>query len=75
MLFYKRKGSRDDYNNSRGISLPTVPGKVCGSVLNVRVMKIIVIHISVGNEQWVFSKGRGCVDEIFVLKMIVGKHI
>ncbi len=60
-------------NNYRGISLLSVPGKIYGRILNERMMKIT--DKSVGDEQGGFRKGRGCVDQIFAVKMLVKKYL
>lgn len=68
---YKRKGSRDEFDNYRGISFLSVAGKVQGRVLNER-MKIT--NKSLGNEQG-FRSRRKYVDQIFSLKMVVKKYL
>ncbi len=68
---YKGKGSREECNNYRGISLLSVPGKIYGRILNKRMMKIT--DKSVGDEQGGFWKGRGCIDQIFSVKILVEK--
>ncbi len=67
---YKGTGKREECNNYRGISLLSVPGKIYGRILNERMMTIT--DRSVGDEQGGFRKGRGCVDQIFAVK-ICGK--
>ncbi len=57
---YKGKGNREEYNNYRGISLLSVPGKIYGTILNERMMNIT--DKSVGDEQGGFWKGKGCVN-------------
>ncbi len=69
---YKGKGNRDECKNYRGISLLSVPGKIYGRILNERVMKIT--NKSMGDEQGGFRKGRGCVDQIFTVKILVEKY-
>ncbi len=63
---YKGKG------NYRGISLLSVPGKINGRILNERMMKITV---NVEDEQGDFWKGRGCIGQIFAVKILVEKHL
>ncbi len=69
---YKGKGNREECNNYRGISLLSVPGKIYGRILNDRMMKIT--DKSVGDEQG-FQKGRGCVDQIFAVKISINQSI
>ncbi len=69
---YKGKGNRKECNSYRGISLLSVPGKIYGRNLKERMMK--VTDKSVGDEQGGFWKGRGCVDQIFAMKILVKKY-
>ncbi len=71
--FYKGKGNKDECNNYRGISLLSVPGKIYGRILNERLMKITIK--SVGDQQGSFWKGRICVDQIIVVKILVEKYL
>ncbi len=57
----KGKGSRSDCNSYTGISLLCAPRKVCGRVLNERMMKLT--DESIGDKHTI------------VLKMIAGKHL
>ncbi len=50
-----------------------MPGKIYGRILNKRMMKIT--DESVGDEQGGFRRGRGCVDQIFAVKMLVEKYL
>ncbi len=72
---YKGKGNREECNkkNYRGISLLSVPGKIYGRILNERMMKIT--DKGVGDEQGGFQKGRGCVNQIFAMKILVEKYL
>ena len=70
---YKGKGSKDECGSYRGISLLSIPGKVYGKVIIERVMEITESRIS--EEQGGFRKGRGCVDQIFSVKMTVEKYL
>ncbi len=69
MSLYIEKVNKVDCNNYRGISLLSVPRKIYGRILNERLMKIT--DKSVGDEQGGFRKGRGCVDQIFAVKILV----
>ncbi len=73
VLIYKGKGKREVCNSYRGISLLSVPGKIYGRILNERMMK--VTDKSVGDEQGGFRKDRGCVDQIFAVKILVEKYL
>ncbi len=71
VLLNKAKGNREECNNYRGISLLSVPGKIYRRVLNEAMMNIT--DSSVGVEQR-FQKGKGCVDQIFILKIMVKNY-
>ncbi len=66
---YKAKGNREECNNYRSISLLSVPQKIYGRILNERMMKIT--DKSVGDEQEGLRRGKGCVDKIFAVKILV----
>ncbi len=73
VLLYKGKGKREECNkNYRGISLLSMPEKIYGRILNERMMKIT--DKSVGDEQGGFQKDRGCVYQIFSVKILVEKY-
>ncbi len=69
MPLYKGKGSRSECSSYRGISLLSVPGKVYGRILTERLMEVTEGKVS--KEQRGFRKGKGCVDQIFAMKMLV----
>ena len=69
---YRGKGVRRDCVNYRGISILSIPGKIYGKVLISRV--IGNTKEQVAEEQGGFRSGRGCIDQIFVLKQLVEKH-
>ncbi len=66
---YKGKGSRSECGSYRGISLLSVAGKVYGRILTERLMEVTEGKVS--EEQGGFRKGRGCVDQVFAMKMLV----
>ena len=68
---YKGKGDKKECNNYRGISLLSVVGKLYGRIVIGRVKQIT--EMSIGEEQGGFREGRGCVDQVFTLRMIVEK--
>ncbi len=51
----------------------SVPGKVYGRILTERLVKSTERKVS--KEQGGFRKGRGCVDEIFAMKMLVEEYL
>ncbi len=70
---YKGKGKREECNNYRGISLLSVPGKIYGKILNEKMMKITDKNVS--DEQGGFWTGRGCVGQIFAVKILVKNYL
>ncbi len=50
-----------------------MPGKIYGRILNERMLKIT--DKSEGDEQEGLRRGRGCVDQIFAVKMLVEKYL
>lgn len=70
---YKGKGDRSDCRNYRGISLLSIPGKVYGRILIEKVRSMT--EGLIGEEQCGFRSGRGCVDQVFVLKQMSEKCV
>ncbi len=70
---YKGKGSRNECGSYRGISLLSVPGKVCGRILTKRLMEVTEGKVS--EEQGGFRNGRECVDQIFAMKRLVEEDL
>ena len=60
---YKGKGERTECKNYRGISLLSGIGKIHAGILVDRASGGLI-----DDEQGVFRVGRGCVDQIFMLK-------
>ena len=70
---YKGKGDRSKCKNCRGISLLSIPGKVYGRILIEKVRS--QTEGLIGEEQCVFRSGRGCVDQVFVMKQMSEKFV
>ena len=68
-----KKGSMKLCKNNRGISLLSVPGKVFASILNNRVRTVTVDKVM--EEQARFRRGRGCAEQIFVMRQLAEKMI
>lgn len=69
----KGKVSRDDCNSYREMNLLSAPGKICGRILNERMME--QADQSTADDQGGIGRGRGCVVQIFALKMIAERHL
>ena len=70
---YKGKGSKEACMNFRGISLLSIPGKVYGRLIIERVKEIT--RGVIGGEQGAFMDGRGCVDQIHTVRLMIEKYI
>ena len=70
---YKGKGDMHECSNFRGISLLSVVGKVYGRVLINRIRdrtESVISEVQSG-----FRRGRGCTDQIFVVRQLCEKYI
>ena len=70
---YKGKGDKYECNSYRGISLMSVVGKLYGRILINRVRK--GTELAIGEEQCGFREGRGCVDQICVVRQLCEKYL
>src|SRR5215469_16162091 len=68
---YKGKGDKRECSNHRGISVLSVVGKMYGRILIERVRALT--DNLIGEEQGGFRKGRGCLDQVFVVKSLCEK--
>ena len=68
-----KKGDRKVCNNTRGISLLSVPGKVFTRVMLNRVND--TVDEALRENQCGFRKGRGCSDQIFLLRQLIEKKL
>ena len=69
---YKKKGSRDDVNNYRGITLLSCLGKYFNTILNNRFKKVSDKLIS--NIQAGFREGFSTMDHVFTIVSIVNLY-
>jgi hypothetical protein len=70
---YKGKGARSECKNSRAISLLSVAGKVYARIIIDRISKIT--ESKIGEEQSGFREGRGCIEQIFIIRQLVEKYL
>ena len=68
-----KKGSKKLCKNYRGISLLSIPGKIFAKILDARIRQ--VTEGQVMEEQAGFRVGRGCRDQIFVMRQLAEKTI
>ena len=69
---YKGQGDVHECSNFRGISLLSVVGKVYGRVLINRIRdktENVIAEVQGG-----FRRGRGCTDQIFIVRQICEKY-
>ena len=59
--------------NSTGISLLSVVGKLYGRVLIKRVRA--GTECAIGEEPCGFRQGRGCIDQVFVVRQVCEKYL
>ena len=72
---FKNKGSIDDVNNYRGITLLSVLGKLFTSALNKRLTNYLESISALGEEQAGFREGYSTLSHIFVLHCIIDFYL
>ena len=75
MPLYKNKGSRNDPDNYRGITLLSCIGKLFTAALNLRIAKFLDQVGLLGDEQVGFREGYSTQDHIFVLHCIIDIYL
>ena len=68
--FYK-KGDKSEYSNCQSISLVSVGSKLLSNIILFRLRD--AVDKVLREEQCGLRKGRGCVDQIFTLRLIIEK--
>jgi hypothetical protein len=68
---YKNKGARADCNNHRGITLLSHTGKIYERIIERRIRA--TVENKLGSWQHGFRPGRGTVDLVFALKLLLEK--
>jgi len=66
-----KKGDRKECKNYRGISLLSVAGKAFAWIVLRRVQKAVDHRLR--ENQAGFRQGRGCIDQIFTLRLLIEK--
>ena len=72
---YKGKGSVDDPDNYRGITVLSCFGKLFTSVINMRIKTFFESYNLIGNEQAGFRCNNSTNDHIFVLHCLVDLYL
>ncbi len=70
---FKGKGNKFECSSFRGISLLSVVGKVYERILVERIR--CGTESVVGEEQSGFRKGRGCMDQVFMVRQVCEKYL
>ena len=73
MIPLHKSNSRQDCNNSRGISLLVIAGKIFTKIILNRISE--VIESLLRENQCGFRTKRGCCDQIFTLRQIIEKSL
>ena len=68
-----KKGDFGLCSNYRGITVPSMPGKVLNRVIMERLKR--PVDLSLRNQQAVFRPGRSCTDQITTLRILVEQSI
>jgi len=64
-----KKGALKNCNKSRGITLLSVPSKILAKIIVQPIAETVDQHLR--REHAGFWKGKGCTDQIFILRNIV----
>ena len=75
MPLYKKKGSPDDPDNYRGITLLSCIGKLFTAAINYRLTNFLEQAGAIGDEQAGFRAGFSTVDHIFTLHAIIDIYL
>ena len=70
-----KKGTADDPNNYRGISLISNLSKIFMHVLKNRLQQWVEVNDVIGEEQAGFRKGYSTTDHIFVLHSLIQRYL
>jgi hypothetical protein len=75
MPIFKKKGSPQDPNNYRGITLLSCLGKLFTSCINMRLTKYATRRGVIGEEQAAFREGYSTSDHVFVLNELINLYL
>jgi hypothetical protein len=70
-----KKGEKDTANNCRGITLLNTAYKVYAMIVEERLMKEMNERGVLPDGQAGFRKGRGTMDNVYILNHIIGNEI
>jgi len=72
---YKKKGSADDPDNYRGITLLSCIGKLFTALLNERLTKHLELNGIIGEDQTGFRSGYSTLDHVFTMKSLLDIYL
>jgi len=72
---YKKKGSIDDPDNYRGITLLSCIGKLFTALINQRLSVFLEANNLLGEEQAGFREGYSTLDHIFILNGVIEMYL
>ena len=72
---FKKKGSKFDPNNYRGITLLSCLGKLFTLCINSRLTKFLTDRAIIGEEQAAFREDYSTLDHVFVLNELVNLYL
>jgi hypothetical protein len=72
---FKNKGSKDDPDNYRGITLLSCISKLFTAMINIRLSDYLEGIGAIGSEQIGFRQGYSTMDHIFVLNSIINLYL
>ena len=70
-----KKGSKDDPNNYRGVSLLPEISKIFTSIINNRLKVWCDTNEKIGEEQSGFRKDHSTIDSMFILHTLITKYL
>ena len=72
---FKKKGSKFDTDNYRGITLLSCLGKLFSAIINTRLTKFVENRKIIGEEQAAFREGYSTLDHAFVLNELINIYL
>ncbi len=72
---YKKKGSKANVDNYRGITIMSCLGKLFTSIVNVRLTKFTESIELIGAQQAGFRKGYSTMDHVFTFKCLLDLYL
>jgi hypothetical protein len=68
-----KKGAKSDCSNYRGITLLSIAGKILTTIIRSRMLRLY--ESTIRDQQAGFRGGRGCADQIFLLRRCIERRL